>query len=158
MFIVLSLAIIEFLLSNSDKGFSLSRDKGKDVIAKMRPKVLKLCDGYERSGAGGGQRSLEDDEDFGCFDIENLIDGNDMRNFLGSNGSDVLYWWRVLFDEELLHFTLAVLPEETQKYLQPSNGFELQSWYLGFVHPLYHHHYFHQGLCLRKLMVRELLK
>ena len=28
--------------------------------------------------------------------------------------ADVLYWWRVLYDEELLHFMLAVLPEETQ--------------------------------------------
>ena len=51
-----------------------------------------------------------DEGDFGHFNFENLVDGSDMRN------SDVvLYWWKVLKkDEELLHFTLAVLPEETQ--------------------------------------------
>ena len=42
-------------LSNSVSGFLLTRNKAKDVIAKMRPKVLKLCDRYKRSGAGGGQ-------------------------------------------------------------------------------------------------------
>ena len=56
-----------------------------------------------------------DEGDFGHFNFENLVDGSDMRKFLGSKGSDVLYWWKVLKDEELLHITLAVLlPEEMQ--------------------------------------------
>ena len=47
----------------------ISSDKAKDLIAKMRPKeVLKICDRYEQSGAGGGQRHLGDEE-YGKFDF-----------------------------------------------------------------------------------------
>ena len=89
----------------------MSRDKAKDLIGKMKPKVLRLCDRYERSGSGGGQRS-SDDEEYGHFDLDNCIEGDDRRNFLGHESSDVLYWWNVLDDEQILHFTLAVLADE----------------------------------------------
>ena len=88
----------------------MSRDKAKDLIGKMKPKVLKLCDRYERSGLGWGQWSPDDDK-FGHFNLENCIEGDDICNFLGHESSDVLYWWKVLYDEELLNFTLAILPE-----------------------------------------------
>ena len=52
-----------------------------------------------------------DDDEFGHFDLENCIKGDNICNFLGHESSGVLYWWKVLYDEELLNFTLAILPE-----------------------------------------------
>jgi len=54
LFIILKFFPYLFIFSFF-KGYTMSCDKAKDLIGKMKPKVLKLCDRYERSGLGGGQ-------------------------------------------------------------------------------------------------------
>ena len=56
-------------------------------------------------------RGDEADDDADNFNMENLIDGDDRKNFLSSgDSSDLLHWWHVLEDEGMLNYTLSVFP------------------------------------------------
>jgi hypothetical protein len=85
--------------------------RAKHLIASMKPRIAKIKGNYELSGSGDGMRGEETDDNAGNFDMENLKEGDERKNFLASGDlSDLLYWWHVLEDEGMLNYTLSVFP------------------------------------------------
>ena len=60
----------------------MSRDKAKDLLVSIRPKLAIMLASYELSGAGLGQMRQEDNELYGHFDLDLCVHGNDRRSFL----------------------------------------------------------------------------
>ena len=90
--------------------YVMTRDKAKDILVTIRPKLAKMVANYELSGNGAGQRS-EEDEDYGRVDLEKCVDGDDRGTYLesGSNSSYMLYWWHKLDVEDFVQFTICTL-------------------------------------------------
>jgi hypothetical protein len=102
--------------------YELTRDKVKEVIGGMKPKLHDIARRYEMSGNGSNQHiefdpeSGEDrqltieDPKFGYYykHIAASKGGDDRKNFLRHESSDLLYWWDVMQTYDLLHFTIAV--------------------------------------------------
>ncbi|KAG7373795.1 hypothetical protein IV203_012890 [Nitzschia inconspicua] len=70
---------------------------------------------WEQSGNGGQQRS-DDAPDWGRFDSDLVVDGDDRKNFLpastrNNNMSYLLYFWHKLDEEGCLQQTLVKLPD-----------------------------------------------
>ena len=88
----------------------MTRDKAKDIIVSIQPKLATMVHKYELSGNGAGQRS-EEDGDYGCVDLEKCVDGDDRGNYIdaGTNSSYLLYWWHKLDNEGFVQFTICVL-------------------------------------------------
>ena len=85
--------------------------RAKHLIASMKPRIAKIKGNYELSGSGDGMRGEETEDNAGNFDMENLKEGDERKNFLASgDSSDLLYWWHVLEDEGMLNYTLSVFP------------------------------------------------
>lgn len=90
--------------------FRLTRDKAKELIAQQRVKIIRICSNWEASGNGDGQREPTD-QDWGHYD-SNTLDGVAQRNFLQTGDTtDLLYWWHLLDEEKLLHFTANVFTD-----------------------------------------------
>jgi hypothetical protein len=52
------------------------------------------------------------DERFGSFNLEQCISGNNRKAFLmAGDSSDLLYWWHVLDEHQMLRYTLGILPD-----------------------------------------------
>jgi hypothetical protein len=93
--------------------YRMSPDRAKNIIATMKPKILKISANYELSGNGDGMRGdqEEDDDASGRFSVSNCIAGDNKRSFLSAkDSSDLLYWWHVLEEEDMLQYTLAIFP------------------------------------------------
>lgn len=91
--------------------FRLTRDKAKEMIAHQRVRIVKICSNWEASGNGEGQRAPSD-QDWGHYDASNVIDGASPRSFMqAGDTSDLLYWWHVLDEYQLLHFTASVFTD-----------------------------------------------
>ena len=88
-------------------------DKAKDIVRAMRPRLLCIINDYKRSGNGSGQRAANDEE-WGHFDLSMCVDGDDRKNFLHNDGSEILYWWHVLDEYQMLRFTTSVLSVSVQ--------------------------------------------
>jgi hypothetical protein len=92
----------------------MSPDHGKNIIATMKPKAVKILANSELSGNGDGMRGnpdQEDDDASGTFSVSNCIAGDNKRSFLSAkDSSDLLYWWHVLEEEEMLQYTISVFP------------------------------------------------
>ena len=96
---------IELHLGN----YRLTRDKAKDILVGIRPKLAGMVANYELSGAGAGQR-VEDNEEYGHVDLDMCVDGDDRRNFIKDDReSYLLYWWHRLDEEDFVQFTICVL-------------------------------------------------
>ena len=94
------------------EGVTMTAEKVKAKIGVAKPKLNYVIDKHERSGNGAGQRS-DDSPDWGKFDIELCVDGDDRQNFLPNHSNDwwLLCWWEMLLECQLLHFTLVKLPD-----------------------------------------------
>ena len=94
--------------------YRMSPDRAKNIIATMRPKIVKISANYELSGNGDGMRGNQDQEDddaSGRFSVSNCIAGDNKRSFLSAkDSSDLLYWWHVLEEEDMLQYTLSIFP------------------------------------------------
>jgi hypothetical protein len=95
--------------------YRTTRSKVKEKYDEMRIHLNGMIVKWELSGSGGHQRDADPvSADFGHFDPEDVIDGDDKRNFL-PNGNDsmyyLLYYWHRLDEDNCLQFTLAKLPE-----------------------------------------------
>ena len=121
--------------------YAMTPARAKALIASMKPKIAKIVGNYEQSGNGDRMRRDDDndgdgmrhdddndgdgmhldddnnldldgdDDNIGQFHLRNCIAGDDRGSFLGTETVDLLYWWHVLEEEGMLHYTLAVLPE-----------------------------------------------
>ena len=79
--------------------YKLTREKAKNSIVHIRPKLGVIINKYELSGADSGQRD-ENHDDYGRVDLTKCVDGDDRSNFISSpNESYLLYWWNKLDQE-----------------------------------------------------------
>lgn len=104
-------------LFHKDAPTPTTPQKIKEKIADIRARLVVVIDNWERSGNGGGNRSIDDD-DYGRINTMTLQD-DDRSNFLGGNKSHLLYFWQILEECELLQKTLSVIPKE---YSASSDG------------------------------------
>jgi len=92
------------------KDYRLTRDKAKDLMVAVRPKLANMVANYELSGAGAGQCRDEEQDTYGHFDLDLCEAGDDRRNFIkNENESYLLYWWHRLDTEDFVQFTICVL-------------------------------------------------
>ena len=90
--------------------YRMSRDKAKDLLVSIRPKLAKMLHNYELSGSGSGMMREEGNEMYGHFDAELCVDGDDRRSFLlAPSDYWLLYWWHRLDTEQMLQFTICIL-------------------------------------------------
>ena len=64
--------------------YRMSPDRAKNIIATMKPKIVKISANYELSGNGDGMRGNQDQEDddaSGRFSVSNCIAGDNKRSF-----------------------------------------------------------------------------
>lgn len=108
---------MEHLCPKKDS-YTLTREKSKQLLQDMKHKLNEICKRYEKSGNGAGQLDEDGDEvrdgsgqNFGRFNLElaNLKGGDDRQNFLNHEPLDLLYWWDVMDQHNLIHFTTAQL-------------------------------------------------
>ena len=95
------------------KDYRATRSKVKDKYGEFKNQLHGMVINYEKSGNGGMQRSNQSN-DWGTFDFEELMDGDDRSSFLPNNNQDLfylLYYWQRLDEEGQVQFTLAKLPE-----------------------------------------------
>ena len=64
------------------KEHRLTRDKAKDLLVSIHPKLAAIIANYELSGAGGGQMREEDCDEYGHFDLDKCVDRDDRRHFI----------------------------------------------------------------------------
>jgi len=98
------------------RNYSITREKVKEKYNEMKNHLHSMILKYERSGNGGYQRS-EDAQDWGEFDEDLVMDGDDRKNFLPGGNQNLyylLYFWYKLDSEGYLQFTLAVLPKNVK--------------------------------------------
>ena len=67
----------------------------------MKALLVKICANYERSGNGAGQynsKDVNEAKQFGHFNLEEaeLKGGDNWKNFLQHEASNLLYWWHVM--------------------------------------------------------------
>jgi hypothetical protein len=98
--------------------YRMSPDKARAIISAMRPRIMKIMQKYLMSGNGDGQRNGDDDDDDAdadnqpSFNASNCIAGDNKGAFLGAGeGTDILYWWHVLEQEQMLQYTVSSLSE-----------------------------------------------
>ena len=102
--------------------YRMSPDKGRAIISAMRPRIMKIMQKYLLSGNGDGQRNGDGDDDDDAddadadnqpsFNASNCIAGDNKGAFLGAGeGTDILYWWHVLEQEQMLQYTVSCLSE-----------------------------------------------
>ena len=58
----------------------MTRDKSKDILVSIRPKLAGMIANYELSRAGTRQRG-EDEDEYGHVDLNLCVAGDDRRNF-----------------------------------------------------------------------------
>ena len=62
--------------------YRCTREKVKDFMVWVRPRLAKIVSKCELNGAGAGQMSLEDEDDYGHFYITRCEAGDDRAIFL----------------------------------------------------------------------------
>jgi hypothetical protein len=98
------------------ENYSMTIERSKALLTKMRGDLQDICKRYNQSGNGSNRASVDEDgnlpESFGHFDpntLEVQERGDDRHCFLHNQPTDLLYWWHVLDQLQLLHFTTAKL-------------------------------------------------
>lgn len=87
--------------------------RAKDKYFEMKTILHSMIVNWEKSGNGGGQRA-DTAPDFGNFNGDEVVDGDDRANFLPHGGQThyLLYFWERFDEEGFLQFTLARIPPE----------------------------------------------
>jgi hypothetical protein len=102
-----------------EEGVLMTREYAQKLLQKMKGPLAKLVTNYERSGNGDGMRGdvddREEDPEAGVgagFDATNCIEGSNIGLFLQQNDPyDLLYWWHVLQDADMLDYTISILSD-----------------------------------------------
>jgi hypothetical protein len=104
--------------------YTLTEAKTKEVFAWFKARITDILRKYHASGNGTiivddslqlGEDDPEEDGDlplnYGHFDLEqaNTKGGDDRKNFLCGKPSDILYWWHVLDDLQVITMTCVAL-------------------------------------------------
>ena len=94
------------------EGVEMTLEKVKNNFQMIKLKVFSVMLNYENSENRAGQRR-EDDPEWGKFDLDQCIDGDDRASFLPNRSKDwhMLHWWILLEEVQLLNYALARLPE-----------------------------------------------
>ncbi|KAG7361736.1 hypothetical protein IV203_036837 [Nitzschia inconspicua] len=102
------------------KEYRTTRATVKEIHTEMTNHLRAMVMKWEQSGNGGQQRS-DDDEDWGTFDPDLVVDGgdDDRRNFLpeGNNAATkyyLLYFWHKLDKDGYLQMNLVKLPNRVK--------------------------------------------
>ncbi|KAG7355548.1 hypothetical protein IV203_000234 [Nitzschia inconspicua] len=102
------------------KEYRTTKAKVKEIHTEMTNHLHAMVMKWEQSGNGGQQRS-DDDEDWGTFDPDLVVDGggdDDRRDFLPAGGNAtkyyLLYYWHKLDMEGYLQTTLVKLPDRVK--------------------------------------------
>ena len=74
------------------RDYRMTRDKAKDLLVAVRPKLAKLVHNYELSGAGGGQMRDEDNERYGTFDLDQCVDEDDRKSLVHQHTDIILLY------------------------------------------------------------------
>jgi hypothetical protein len=119
----------------------LTVDGCKQIMSTMKTKLRKIIHTYMLSGNGSDRAKFDDDMDdeadedeakddgdaeaeyYGHFNRERsirraerrgitLIDGDDRGSFLRGDSVDLLYWWAMMDEIDLLHFFMGKLSED----------------------------------------------
>jgi hypothetical protein len=104
--------------------YTLDIDKLHNIMSWEKQKIMTVVRAYEKSGNGSDiprdnfeldEEGLADEEEeidkaWGHYDSEaaELQGGDNRKNFLRGNPSDVLYWWHVLDELQLLTVTCVM--------------------------------------------------
>ena len=114
--------------------YDLTPDKCKEVMASMKKKVVKIIRKYNLSGNGSDMAEHDYDEDgvggaedtqltYGRFNKDLavrraqkkgrgdliLMDGDDRKEFLYGNTPDLLYWWMLMDENNLIYIFVGKL-------------------------------------------------
>ena len=74
----------------------MTREKAKELMVIIHPKLTVIINKYKLSGVGTGQR-CEGNYVYGIVYLTKFVDGDDQANFISSpNNSYLLYWWHKL--------------------------------------------------------------
>jgi hypothetical protein len=121
--------------------YVLTVDGCKQIMSTMKTKLRKIIHAYMLSGNGSDMAKFDGDTDdeaddeeanedggteaeyYGHFNRERsirraerreitLIDGDDRGSFLRGDSVDLLYWWAMLDEIDLLHFFMGKLSED----------------------------------------------
>jgi predicted nucleotidyltransferase len=108
------------------ENYSIDREKAKAIIAWEKHEISSLLRDYSKSGNGAvnademfqlGEEDPDDDVNasYGHFDLELAMSkegGDDRKNFLRGRPTDILYWWKVLDDLQLITLTCVAMKKE----------------------------------------------
>ena len=86
------------------KEYCLTRDKAKDVMTTIRPRLASMVANYELSEAGAAGKCREGEQDqYGHFKLDLCEDGDDRRSFI-HNGKEsyLLYWWNRIDEDDFV--------------------------------------------------------
>jgi hypothetical protein len=106
--------------------YTLDRDKAKAIISWEKHEISRLLRDYNKSGNGAviademfqlGEEDPDDDVNasYGHFDLDlarSKEGGDDRKNFLRGKPSDILYWWKVLDELQLITLTCVAMKKE----------------------------------------------
>ncbi|KAL3793247.1 hypothetical protein HJC23_000789 [Cyclotella cryptica] len=112
----------------------LTPDRCKDIMSSMKKKVVDIIRKYNMSGNGSDMAKFyEDDEDIGGAEDTRetygrfnrdlaikrahakgredlvLMDGDDRKEFLHGNTPDLLYWWMLMDENDLIYIFVGML-------------------------------------------------
>eukprot|EP00559_Dactyliosolen_fragilissimus_P005726 CAMPEP_0184856744 /NCGR_PEP_ID=MMETSP0580-20130426/1923_1 /TAXON_ID=1118495 /ORGANISM="Dactyliosolen fragilissimus" /LENGTH=210 /DNA_ID=CAMNT_0027351945 /DNA_START=664 /DNA_END=1296 /DNA_ORIENTATION=- len=78
----------------------------------LKTKLVDIQVRFEQSGNGDGMMRKDDTDSDSDNEVDTLLNGCDIANFL-RNPKDtyVVYWWYLLSDAGLLQFSLTMLPQ-----------------------------------------------
>ena len=104
--------------------YTIDVDKVKKIFAMQKGHISAVLRAYSKSGNGAVnademyQLGDEEDEEFtahyGHFDLDRALveGGDDRKNFLRGKPTDVLYWWKVLDELQLITLTCVAMRKE----------------------------------------------
>jgi hypothetical protein len=106
--------------------YSLTTEKARSIISWEKNEISALLRNYSKSGNGAvvademyqlGEEDPDEEFDasYGHFDLELALTkdgGDDRKNFLNGKPTDILYWWKVLDDLQLITLTCVAMKKE----------------------------------------------
>jgi hypothetical protein len=105
--------------------YTLDVEKTKKIFATMKGHITAVLRDYEKSGNGAvnademyqlGDEAPDEEitAHYGHFDLEKALTagGDDRKNFLRGKPTDVLYWWKVLDELQVITLTCVAMKKE----------------------------------------------
>lgn len=97
--------------------YDLTADKSKAIMQQQKTNLRGIIGKYNASGNGSDMVQHPDDRGIGTeksvFEGPGWLgadgDGDDRRNFLGMNSVDILYWWDVMDELNMIFIFMGKL-------------------------------------------------